>query len=162
MDAPEDALDLAVSGLAEEQHDVPCVGKLRAAFLHLPDQRTRGVDDVQRERPCARLDRLGNTVRAENKRGAGGKPLGIVDDLRAACEEVVHDRFVVDEFVQDEDGRAVLFQHVRGQVQRGTHARTEPRDGTELHFHDATSRNARWNALSAYGSGAPGASSSGV
>ena len=143
MDAPEDALDLAVSRLAEEQHDVPLFRERRAAFLHLADQRTRGVDDVQRERLCARLDLLGNAVRAEDERGAGGQPLGFVDDLRAARQQVVHDRFVVDEVVQDEDGRPVPFQFVHGTVQRVAHARAEPGDAAEDHFHDMTSRNAR-------------------
>ena len=69
VNAPEDPLDLAVSGLAEQQHDMPGVGERRAAFLHLSDQRACGVNDIQRQRTCARLDLFGHAVRAEDERG---------------------------------------------------------------------------------------------
>lgn len=96
--------------MADEEDLEAMLGVAPALLVNLCDQRTRCIDDLQRALPRFHIDRVGDAVRAEDRRRAGWDLVERLDEHSALGTQALDDVLVVDDFVADIDGRSELLK----------------------------------------------------
>ncbi len=108
---PRRAVDLLVTGVADEQDVVVVGGEPDRLLVHLRHERAGRVDRPQRRRCAACSWTAGATPCAEKMTSAAlGHLVGLVDEDRAATFEGLDDVLVVDDLLADVHRRAVVLE----------------------------------------------------
>jgi hypothetical protein len=125
------ALHLLVT-LVPDQYDRVAVGRELAGLdMHLGDERTSGVDRVQRALCRVGVNRGRDAVRREHD-GLTLRDLGLlVDEDRAALLEVFHDMLVVHDLLAHVDGRPVQVECLLHRLHGAVDARAVSTRGRE-------------------------------
>src|SRR5207248_9552262 len=116
---------LDVVGVADERDEVPAVGVAPRLGVHLRDERTHGVDDLQPALLAALLHRRRDAVRGEDADLARRDLVLVLDEDRAELLEPADDVVVVDDLVAHIDRRPVLLEQPLDDLDRSVDARAE-------------------------------------
>ena len=125
-DPPHRALDLGMTGVADQHHIEPVRGVALALLVHLGDQRAGGVDHAEPAVAGRQLHPLRDAVRAEHRDRALRDLIDLVHEAGALALQRLHHVLVVDDLVADVDGRAEPLQRTLDDLDRPLHARAEP------------------------------------
>jgi hypothetical protein len=115
------ALDLLVTGVADEEDLEVLLGEPHGLPVHLGDERARGVDGVEVTVGGTLHDRGRDPVGAEDDVGALGHLVDVVDEDRALLLEGRHDVDVVDDLLAHVDGRAEALEGLLDRDDRPVH-----------------------------------------
>ncbi len=109
--------------LVADQHDAEAVaGEPHGFQVHLGDQRTGGVDDIQSALLRLPADRRRHAVGAENGPRPSGHFVQLLDEDRAGFAQFVHHVFVMNDFLADVDRRPVEIERDLDHVDGPDHA----------------------------------------
>ena len=123
---PDGALDLGMTGMADQDQMAAARHVSLALDVDLGDQRARGIEDRQAARLRLVDDRLGDAMGAENRHGAVGNFIQRLDEDRAHALELLDHMAVVDDLVADIDRRAELLEGPLDDLDCPDHPRAEP------------------------------------
>ena len=111
--------------VTDQNYGAPFAGKLQSLEVHLGDQRTGGVNDLQLAGLGFVADRRRNAVGAENQHRAMGNFLNGFHKNRAAPAQLLYDIRVMDNLMVHVDRRAIGFQRQFHDIDRAHNARAE-------------------------------------
>ena len=96
--------------MADEEDVAAGLDELLRLAMNLRHERAGRVEEFEAAADRLVRHRLGHAVRGEDDGNAVRNRVQFVDEHRAHHAQAVDDELVVDDFVPDVDGRAVLFQ----------------------------------------------------
>ena len=136
----DSADDFVVAGMANEHYRQALAHEALHLQVHLGNQRTRRVDDLEVAAARFALDRRSDAVSAEDGYGTARYRGYVVDEDRSLALEVTHDVTVVHDLVEDIHGRTMDRERAFDNLDRARHARTEPSGPCEHDLHQEPPR----------------------
>ena len=128
---------LGVAGMPDQDQLIPLDMIAIDLVVHLDDQGTGGVDDLEPPTVPLLPDFLGDAVGAENHDRPVRHLVELLHEHRALLAQGIHDVPAMDDFVTDIDRRAVGLEGQLDDVDGPVHPGTEaPRIG-QNDFHNA-------------------------
>ena len=121
--------------MADQEHLARLPGIARDFHVHLGDQGTRGVENVEQAALGFLLHHARHAVGAENHGGAVGHLVPFIDEYRPYGAQTVHHVFVVDDFVPHIDGCAEQHDRSLDDVDRAVHAGAESARIGQVNLH---------------------------
>src|SRR5215472_14228108 len=125
VDPPHRTDDFRMPGMAYQDDLAALVRIALTLDVYLGNERAGGVDD--REPPVSRtfLDHFGDPVGAEYRDAALRDLVDLVDKMRALGAQPLDDVTIVNDFVTDEDRRAIFFESALDDLDRALDAGAE-------------------------------------
>ena len=138
-DLADRALDFRMPRVADENHRAALRDVTLALAMHLGNQRTRRVEDLQLAFARLVLDRLGDAMSAEDRARAGRHLAQMLDEARALRAERFDDVAIVDDLMTHVDGRPEALERLLDDVDCADDTGTKPSWLRENDAHAASS-----------------------
>ncbi len=125
VELPDGAFHFRMSGVADQEHFARFPGIARDFHMHLGDQGTGGVENIQQAALGFLLYHARHAMGAENDGGAIGHLVQFIDEHRADGAQPVHHVLVMNDLMPHVDGCAEQHHRPLNDVDGAVHAGAE-------------------------------------
>ncbi len=138
---PDRRLDLGMTGMADENQGAAFLNIRGGVRMNLGHERTGRIKNCKIAALGLPLDRAGHAVSAENRRRSPRHLGQTFNELRAPRLQFVDHMAIMDDFMVNVDGCAILFERPLDDIDGPNHAGTKSSRLGQNHLHSESNPN---------------------